>query len=192
MNTPNKVLMAQARESLNGKWRFAINVILLIFLIELLLRNVAHIGPLIAIIIAGPMMIGTYGFWLAFSRGHDPKIRQVFDGLVEGVWERGLVAYFLVIVFIFVRFLLLIVPGIIAIFAYSQTFYILADHKDMDPIDAIHKSKEMMRGHKWELFYLSCRFIGWAILSILTCGIGFLWLAPYVNVTMAKFYDDIK
>jgi uncharacterized membrane protein len=35
-------------------------------------------------------------------------------------------------------------------------------------------------------------FIGWALLCILSLGIGFLWLIPYVNVSLAKFYQDIK
>ncbi len=194
MNTPNKVLMSRARESLKGKWRFAINVVLLVFLIETLLRSLKYpvLGVLILLLLSGPMVVGINGFWLAFSRGHNPKIRQLFDGLVEGVWLRALKAYFLVMLYVFLRLLLLIIPGIIASFAYSQTFYILAEHKNMNPKEAIHKSKQMMRGHKWKLFCLGLRFIGWGLLCILSLGIGFLWLAPYVNVTLAKFYDDVK
>jgi uncharacterized membrane protein len=43
-----------------------------------------------------------------------------------------------------------------------------------------------------DLFLLSLSFIGWALLCILTLGIGFLWLIPYINVSVAKFYQDIK
>jgi hypothetical protein len=39
---------------------------------------------------------------------------------------------------------------------------------------------------------LSLRLLLLAILCILTLGIGFLWLIPYVHVTMAKFYDDVR
>jgi uncharacterized membrane protein len=49
-----------------------------------------------------------------------------------------------------------------------------------------------MDGNKWKYFCLCCRFIGWALLCILTLGIGFLWLFPYIYVSMAKFYDDVK
>ncbi len=50
----------------------------------------------------------------------------------------------------------------------------------------------MMNGYKWKLFGLYLRFFGWALLCILTLCIGFLWLAPWVHVTTAHFYDDIK
>lgn len=50
----------------------------------------------------------------------------------------------------------------------------------------------MMRGHKLELFLLHLSFIGWFLLCILTLGIGFLWLTPYVHSTQAAFYEDVK
>jgi uncharacterized membrane protein len=49
-----------------------------------------------------------------------------------------------------------------------------------------------MLGNKAKSFRLGLSFIGWAILSIFTFGIGLLWLIPYMNVSVAKFYDDIK
>jgi uncharacterized membrane protein len=88
--------------------------------------------------------------------------------------------------------LLLIVPGIIAAISYSQTFYILADDPGMDAISAIDKSKKMMRGYKWKYFCLGLRFIGWALLCILTLGIGLFWLDTYMQTSFAKFYDDVK
>ena len=35
-------------------------------------------------------------------------------------------------------------------------------------------------------------FIGWMILSILTLGIGLLFLQPYMNTARAAFYEDLK
>jgi len=49
-----------------------------------------------------------------------------------------------------------------------------------------------MDGYKWKYFCLGLRFFGWVLLCILSLGIGFLWLMPYIHVTSAKFYDDIK
>ena len=50
----------------------------------------------------------------------------------------------------------------------------------------------MMDGHKWRLFCLYLRFYLWAILCIFTCGIGLLWLWPYISVACARFYDDLR
>lgn len=73
-----------------------------------------------------------------------------------------------------------------------MTFYILADDKTIEPKEAILKSKQMMEGYKLKFFYLGLRFLVWGLLCILTLGIGFLWLFPWINTTIAKFYDDIK
>ena len=50
----------------------------------------------------------------------------------------------------------------------------------------------MMDGHKMDLFLLDLSFIGWAFLCIFTCGIGFLWLVPYVQTSHAIFYKELK
>ena len=88
--------------------------------------------------------------------------------------------------------LLLIIPGIIACLRYSQTWYILLEDENIGPLDAIRKSKEMMVDNKWKLFCLYCRFIGWLILCIITLGLATLYVMPYMGVSCAKFYDDLK
>ena len=73
-----------------------------------------------------------------------------------------------------------------------MVWFIHSDNDNLGPLEALSKSKEMMRGYKWKLFCMHLRFFGWYLLSILSLGIGFLWLVPYVTVSMAKFYEDIK
>ena len=65
---------------------------------------------------------------------------------------------------------------------------LLAQNPDIGVMDAIGQSKELMRGHKGRLFWLSLTFIGWVLLSVLTFGIGFLWLNPYMEAAQAAFY----
>ena len=57
---------------------------------------------------------------------------------------------------------------------------------------AREKSMAMMSGHKMKMFLLDLSFIGWAILCCFTLGIGFLFLAPYVEASHAAFYEDLK
>ena len=118
------------------------------------------------------------------------KVENIFEGFQN--FKSAVGAYLLMLLFIFLWMLLLIIPGIIAAFSYSMTFYILADDPSISPMDAIDKSKAMMKGKKWKYFLLNLRFLGWALLCLLTFGIGFLWLIPYIQVSIAKFYDDIK
>ncbi|MEI7942859.1 MAG: DUF975 family protein, partial [Candidatus Riflemargulisbacteria bacterium] len=138
----------------------------------------------------GPFNVGLAVFSLNLIRGKKVEFKQIFDGLNRfGV---AMVAYLHVFLYTFLGFLLFIIPGIIIFLTYSMTFYIIADNYKISEKEAMYQSKELMTGNKWKLFCLYCRFIGWFIVSILTLGIGFLWLAPYVGISVAKFYDDIK
>ena len=88
--------------------------------------------------------------------------------------------------------LLLIVPGIIKSFAYSMTPFILDEFPELSPSEAIHRSRMMMKGHKFDLFWLLLSFIGWGILCLFTFGIGFFWLIPYIQTAEAAFYEEVK
>lgn len=92
--------------------------------------------------------------------------------------------------FIWLWSLLLIVPGIIASYRYRLAPYLMAENPNLGIREAVNMSKELMDGHKWRLFCLELSFIGWGILSALTCGIGDLWLQPYISAATAAFYVD--
>jgi uncharacterized membrane protein len=195
MKTENKVLMAQAREALKGNWGLAIGTFVVYMLIVMGASTILQLiflglGTIATLIIAGPFALGMTIFALSLSRNQNPRLEMIFDGFNK--FGLALGTYLLMLLFIFLWMLLLIVPGIIAGLSYAMTFYILADGQSNGAMDAIDKSIKMMYGYKWKLFCLGLRFIGWALLCILTLGIGFLWLMPYMQISIAKFYDDIK
>ena len=92
--------------------------------------------------------------------------------------------------FVFLWSLLLFIPGIVASYRYSMAPYIMAEHPEVGIREAVNMSKQMMDGHKGRLFGLKLSFIGWALLSALTFGIGSLWLNPYMNTAFAAFYIE--
>jgi uncharacterized membrane protein len=190
MGTENSILMQQAKEALTGKWGLAIGTIVVYMLIVGGISAIPFAGTVGMFIIGGPFALGLTSFTLNLSRDKEAKLEQIFGGFNNFVV--ALSAYLLMMVYVMLWMLLLIVPGIIAALSYSMTFYILADDDTISASDALKKSKQMMEGYKWKYFCLGLRFIGWALLCILTLGIGFLWLMPYMHVSMAKFYDDLK
>ena len=150
----------------------------------------ASTGGLLSLILGGPMTLGISYFALAISRNEEARFEQLFKGFNN--FGTALGAYLLMAIFVILWMLLLIIPGIIAAISYAMTFYIIADEPSISIMDAIDKSKKMMYGYKWKFFCLNLRFLGWAILCLFTLGIGFLWLIPYMEISFAKFYDDIK
>ena len=196
MNTDNVSLMRAARESLKGKWGLAILTFLIYTLLTSTTGTTRSYGSMLTfssaltLIIGGPLELGAAIFSLSISRGKEARMEQLFLGFNN--FSTALITYLLLILYVLLWTLLLIIPGIIAALGYSMTFFILSDDPLIKPQDALKKSKSMMDGHKLKLFYLCLRFFLLGLLCILTCGIGFLWLIPFINVTMAKFYDDIK
>jgi uncharacterized membrane protein len=59
-------------------------------------------------------------------------------------------------------------------------------------MQCIRESKEMMVGHKWEFFVLELSFILWQLLGLVTCGLAFIYVYPYMKVTFANYYNAVK
>ena len=86
----------------------------------------------------------------------------------------------------------ILVPAIYVTLSFSQTWFIIANDENISGYNALKESWNLMRGKRLKLFLLELSFIGWTILSVLTLFIGFIFLAPYVQTTRAKFYDNLN
>ena len=87
--------------------------------------------------------------------------------------------------------LLLVIPGIVAFYAYRLAFFLKADHPEWSAAKVLAESKRMMHGHKWRLACLDASFIGWLLLVVVTFGLAGLFVNPYIGVTYAAFYEDM-
>jgi uncharacterized membrane protein len=190
MATANRDLMTQARESLKGHWAIAVTGNVIYIILMILFQSIPRVGWIGTLIIGGPYLLGYSIFFLSLSRKQEPRLAQLFEGFYH--FANALVAYLLMTLFIVLWTLLFIIPGFVATLSYSQTFFILADDPQLKGSEALRKSKAMMRGNRWKLFCLLWRFFGWFLLGILSMGIGFLWIVPYLAATLAHFYNDLK
>ena len=77
-------------------------------------------------------------------------------------------------------------------YSYSMAMYIWSENKEMGALEAISKSKEIMDGHKMDLFVLYLSFIGWILLGCITFGIAYIYVIPYMDATLANFYRAIN
>ena len=153
---------------------------------------ILHLIGLVLFILALPLTWGYQTLFLGAVRGGEATAKDMFEGYNKELFSRVLTTTLLYYVYVFLWSLLLLIPGCIKAYSYAMTPYILKDNPEMKNNAAIEESMRMMDGHKLELFMLDLSFIGWAILSILTCCIGFLWLVPYMNMARVNFYEDLK
>lgn len=208
----NSELRAQAREQLDGKWGTFVLMTFLMCVIQVLMQIPSYIGSLLEILSPENAMASLsfsnisnilsllalplgWGLTVSLLRNHREEsvdLENLFDGFRGGRYTRVFCALFLVNLFTFLWTLLLIIPGIMKAFSYALTPYILLDEPELTAKQAISRSCEIMQGRRWKLFCLYFSFIGWGILCLLTFGIGFLWLVPYMNASVAAFYEDAR
>lgn len=136
------------------------------------------------------LSVGLYSYLLKLIREKTPDNSEIFKyvGKVLPIICIG----FLTSVFILLGFVLLIVPGIILAIAYTMVFLIYVDNDELQPLEYLTKSREMMNGYKLDYFVFNLSFIGWIILSCLTLGILFIYTIPYMSIAQLIYYEDLK
>ena len=145
-------MRALARRSLRGEWLGAV----IVMLINYAVSNVPYMivssltqseflltcAAIYSYMVAGPLSLGLAFYFLRLFRMEDHPQKLVFEGFHH--FHNALGLYVFMILRIFLWSLLLIVPGIIASFRYSQAFFILADDPDKDPRQCLAESDMMM------------------------------------------------
>jgi uncharacterized membrane protein len=189
----------RALDSLEGNWGKGALATLIVFLIEGIVGE-GFAYPFNELTGAGissiwymlclPLEWGFAVFFLNLIRREDTSYERLFDGYKD--FERIFLAELLVGLAVFCGVLLLIVPGLILFTMFSMTEFVLKDNPGMSATDAMSESARLTKGHRMDILMLTLSFIGWAILSIMTLGIGCLFLAPYYLSTMAHYYEDLK
>ena len=84
-----------------------------------------------------------------------------------------------------------LVPMLMILFRLALMFFLMVDHGNMGVIEAFRESSELMQGNKGRLFYIYLSFIGWSLLGLLSCGLGMLWVTPYMMQTTVNFYREV-
>ncbi len=140
--------------------------------------------------LGGVMSLGRATYSLNLIDGVEAEFADLFTGFRR--FYDALIMNVVSILMVFLGMLLFVVPGIILGYAYAMAPYILAENPDISGTDALRLSRQMMKGHKWELFWLELTFIGWSILAAFTLGLGNLALEPYKGISKASFYRDIQ
>lgn len=90
--------------------------------------------------------------------------------------------------------LLLIVPGIIYAYKVAMIQYVLAeDGSEKKSVkEIVATSTNLMDGYKMDFFTFELSFIGWILLGMVTFGIAYIWVFPYMEVANVMYYEELK
>ncbi|MCC5896102.1 MAG: DUF975 family protein [Alkalibacterium sp.] len=203
----------EAKGHLSGKWREVIQLHLIPVLISIVLTggiygfdlfsvtriiNEESEGSLLLNFLITFITVGITFALLDMVRSNTYRISPLKDSF-QVFSSKYFVPVFIIqllqVLFITLWSLLFLIPGIIKSFSYSQAFYVFKDKREEgvypSALDCITISRELMNGHKLELFVLYLSFIGWFILEGITFGAAALYVRPYLNTSLAVFYDQL-
>lgn len=180
----------QAKEQLNLQRGICIGIYAITMVCAIILSSfTSGIGSLV---ISPVLTVAACGFFAAAYEGRFTTISQWFNSLFDN-FLRKLGGYLWMVLWIVLWSLLLYVPGIIKAYAYSMTPYILADCPNVTAKDALRLSMRMTQSYKMDIFVTQLSFLGWMLLSTLTCGIlHLLHVGPYMSLTMGGVYQELK
>lgn len=131
-------------------------------------------------------------FLLNTIRGTGACLGNLLDGF--GFFFKIILLSIVQYIFVALWSLLLVFPGIIAAYRYRMALYLLLDHPEMSVMQCIRQSKQMMKGHKGELFVMDLSFLGWAILETIPV-IGYavqVWTTPYISMSYVLYYEALR
>lgn len=193
-----------AKEIMNSKW----GIILLVLL--LVLTGTTFAGGLTigvgSLVVMGPLILGKFYILEDVRNGKNGDWKDIIKGFKIGFADSVLanllidvvtvipiiIGFFFLITIVFSP--LMIVAVIISIYfyaAFAETFYILMREPEMNAVEAMKKSRAMMKGHIWQYVMFILSFIGWFLLGAISFGIAYIWVLPYYEMSKMILLADI-
>ena len=177
-------------EILNDPQSMALTAGILVFILIVILIA-CLVGFVLKVLVYNPIRVGCYSFFKNNYTSKEASLDDVLDGFEK--YDHTLLTMLLKDVFLFLWALLFIIPGIVKAYSYRMVPYLIKDNPDMSPKDIITQSRNMMDGHKWEVFVFDLSFIGWYILGAFTFGLlNIFWTNPYKENASAGIYLKLK
>lgn len=147
---------------------------LLGFLISLLASTIVTIAyARMALSTVAGAHVGWNGLWAP---------QHFFSSLGSGILQ---------FIIIFIGFILLIVPGIIAGLLLCFTQLAVVD-KNLSPVEALKESYRLSRPHLWQLFLFSLSLIVLNLIGLIALVVGLLVTIPVTLIAVASVYKKLS
>ena len=185
----NQEIRQDVSAMLKGKWSVAVLVALVFGVIA---SFTSCSFPLVLFVYA-PMSLGFVKMMIGYVRGTQRmEVEGIFSAFNSTCYWKSMGLYLLQGIYTILWTLLFIIPGIVKYCSYFFAPYILADNPTMTAEESICRSMQIMEGHKMQLFLMLLGYTALAMLSSILLFIPMLWIMPYYQVALAKFYEEVK
>ncbi|MCM1368184.1 MAG: DUF975 family protein [Roseburia sp.] len=143
---------------------------------------------LIAVIGFGTINYAMVDFYIASYKCKPYNVRRLGDTLARSGIVKVLLMSVKRTLLSFLLLLCLIAPGVIYIIRTSMANHLLIANPNMKASTALSASNKVMSGKTGAYFSLSMSLLGWKVLGVLTLGLGFIFIAPYLNLVKSVYY----
>ena len=209
----------QSREQIKGNIGISFLCIIIYLAINFSLSSIPLINLItiwILLAITSPLVLGLTKVFMEISRGNKPSLSTLFAGFSQ--FSQSFLCFLLLYIPSLIYTSLSIIPaGVIILtnsveaiplftiwmiflyviylyiyLSFSMIYYIMEEQPQLSAIDVFKASRQMMKGRKWDYFVFQLSFILWYCLGILTLGIAYIYIIPYISVATANYYHNIK
>ena len=144
----------------------------------------------LTILVMPALLVSGARYFSDLWRGTAHPVSRIFELLTEG-FVRKLLGYLWMMLWVFLWSMLFIIPGLIKGLEYAATKYILANHPNVAPRDALKLSMRVTAGHRLDIlvFYLS--FLGGSWFRLLPWAFWISHVAPYRSIAEAGFFLEM-
>lgn len=188
---------AIVKENMKGFWKGYLVVFLISFLlsfaINILFKENSLLNSCASIVASAFLLTIEVGFSyyiLKMVRGEAYSKEDIFKFVGNVI--KILSIYLLAMLSVFFGLICFIIPGIIIAFGCAMMFMVYIDNPEFSETECIRKSKELMKGYKFDFWVFGMSFFGWGLLSLVTFGIALIWVLPYVSIATILYYDELK
>ena len=170
------------------------------------LETLATVIEILVTIVISFVGFGLIGAAIEISRGNEITLYNVFAKPFKNI--KNIILYYLLIILVIVGYIILLLIPILNIMVIMASFiaipillvyfypvldiliYLIMDEEQekLPFLETLKKANQIVKGHRVEYYGMIFSFIGWFILGLLTLGILYIWIVPYVIISMANMY----
>ena len=136
-----------------------------------------------------PLSFGTSKYLLAVIRNEKHSFSDLFYYYKNRLIET-LILSIVISLCTTLGMVAFIIPAIVIYMMFAQAENIFID-SNLNSFDSLKQSINLMKGYKWDYFNFLISFLGWVLLGIVTFGLLYIWVYPYLMISQKLYYVEL-
>ncbi len=195
-----------AKSKLNAYWHVPVLTVLIVYLLEALILgalNDSMLSSVLQIIITTIASVFTTMLFLNIAKNDEFEKVEFSWMKVSSMQLLKCIVYTLLLSLATAMIQYITVLSSVLLSAIASIFVLVVEvylsfslliilDTDAPIIDAAKQSINLVEGNFWKIIVFGLSFVGWFILGIIPVCLGLLWVLPYMGISFANYYLELK